>query len=214
MNLDTVMCSPHGGLPSLLYTHAEGILLTVLRTLSPLPPPAAAAAPPTTPPYPLDAFLRREAAEIASLIVAVRHDARLLHQVAAGRFAATSDTQRRLATVAGGGVPREWLGAGDSDREWSGSDSTAAAAWAQSLMKRARVLTGYVAAASSTTTTTTATAQATDGGYEAACSGYDLGVFLRPDRFIETIRLDFVRRQFCDLHTTAINAQVRRCNLA
>lgn len=162
------------------YRKADIILQDIYRAIQAFPD-----LPATNPDgfYPLEIFFHSEVQIFSQLLDRLKVDIEYLVRVAQGELPSTPEVQKLLVSISHHQVPPQW-------EAYSFPSSTPLALWVVNLRRRLEMLKSYIA------------------GDESAVS-FNLAVFNRPDRFIHSVLQEFVRREFKDLHSCKLDAQVR-----
>ena len=161
---------------------AENILQNVLATLDTFPE-----FPKTNPDafYPIELFLHQEALIARDLIGQLKEEARHLLAVAQGKFCTTHADQVSLLSISQHQVPVSWY-------RQTFPACISLPKWVTLLRKKMTLISEYAAASSQGQVPVT----------------FDLGAFYRPDRLLQAVLQNYVRREFKDLHTCRLEVQV------
>lgn len=176
------------GAPDLMSTptevyhrKAEIVLQEMVSTLQTFPE-----LPKTSPDafYPLELFFHSEVGLLQDLVERLRCDVGFLLQVVQGEVPGSPYSQQLLKTISKQQIPAPW-------QDQSFPSSCNLLQWALDLKTKARLLQDYVELEKK-------------GGPVT----YNLAVFQRPDRFVQTVLQTFVRKEFKDLHKCTLDVQV------
>lgn len=134
--------------------------------------------------YPLELFFHSEVQLLEELVLRLRAEVAFLLQVVQGEIPGSPLSQELLKTISKQQIPLSW-------QDGSFPSSSNLLQWVVDLKTRAERLQEYVE-------------EEKKGGPVA----YNLAVFQRPDRFVQTVLQTFVRREFKDLHKCTLDVQV------
>ena len=161
------------------YRKAEMLLQDVYHSIQSFPE-----LPKTNPDafYPLDLFYHSEAQLSRQLLDRVTDDTLYLLRVAQGSSPGTPHTHNQLVAISHHHVPAGW-------ESHSFPSGLPLSHWVAVLKRRVETLKIYV-----------------EDAEGPVC--YNLAAFHRPDRFIHSVLQEFVRREFKELHSCKLDAQV------
>lgn len=131
--------------------------------------------------YPVDIFLHYEAEGYKKLIETITNDLTLLQKKAKGEILPSPELNEVIYSINRNTVPMSWTSCGfQSARTISD--------WLNELSVKLKVLRSYV--------------------LESKPATYNLSVFLRPDRFLESVKQTYARKQFKDIDCVEFKVEV------
>ena len=164
----------------LTHRKAELLLQDVQTTLSNLPDIPE---PKQDSFYPMEIFLQSELSLLGQLTRTVQSDVALLLKIARGQMPGTAIAQRLLKRISCQGIPLGWF-------SQSFKSCQTLSQWARGLVKRVEILKEYCEDAGDTPRV------------------YNLAVFSRPDRFMQSLLQTYARKEFRDINTLTLQTQV------
>lgn len=137
--------------------------------------------------YPIDTFLHFEADGYKKLIGKVTNDLSLLQRKSKGEILPSSELNDIIYAINRNTVPPSWT-------NQSFQSAKNISDWLRELSVKLKLLRSYI--------------------LEDKPPTYNLSVFLRPDRFLESVKQTYARKQFKQLDTIEFNVEVSffNCN--
>jgi hypothetical protein len=132
--------------------------------------------------YPMDIFLHYEAEGYRRLIEKISNDLSLLQRKAKGEILPSPELNEVIYCINRNTVPMSWTSQ-CFQSEGSISD------WLKELAVKLKELRSYI--------------------LESKPASYNLSVFLRPDRFLESVKQTYTRKQFKDIDCVEFKVEVR-----
>ena len=131
--------------------------------------------------YPIDVFLHYEVEGYNKLIERVTHDLILLQRKSRGEILPSPQLNEVIYSINRNVVPLSWT-------QQSFQSARTVSDWLRDLSIKLKTLRSYI--------------------LEEKAPAYNLSVFQRPDRFLESVKQTYARRQFKDIDNIEFNVEV------